>query len=95
MTETRMIQVVYGFLPERISRRQSERFILAHNASQDKPLPIPQPPVSRFWCRRAPDGNAPENAWMIGWTCPAVVRDKSPLECIAPDIARLAEAVAL
>lgn len=77
MTEVRTVQVLYGYLEEKISRKQTERFILAHNQTKEHPLPIPTPPIARFWCRRAPDGLLNDEGqpvkWMIGWTSPIVV----------------------
>ena len=74
----RQVQVVYGYMGERISRKQAERFIMAHNASPEgRNLPIPTPPISRFWCRAAPQGS-PE-PWIIGWSGPVAV--------MTPDVA--------
>jgi hypothetical protein len=73
MSTIRTIEVPYGHLPERISRKQAERFIHAHNAKNDM-LPIPRSPIARFWCRKAPVGAPGE--WVIGWTGPVVVREE-------------------
>jgi hypothetical protein len=71
----RTIQTVYGFFPERISRKQAQRFILAHAAVRG--IEIPKPPITRFWCRKSPDINPPEAKWMVGWTGPVVVREEA------------------
>lgn len=65
----RLVQVAYGYLPDRISRKQAERFVSAHAAAAG--VILPSPPVAKYWCRRAPDGAPAE--WVIGFTAPVAV----------------------
>ena len=65
-----MVSVIYGFLPSKISRKQSQRFIALHAAQNG--LSVPQEPIARYWCHPAPpDSPAP---WASGWTAPVVPR---------------------
>ncbi len=70
-SKVRMVSVIYGFLPSKISRKQSQRFIELHAAKRG--LMVPQPPIARFWCHPAPAGSPAD--WAIGWTAPIVPRE--------------------
>jgi hypothetical protein len=85
----RTLQVVYGYLPERISRKAAERFILAHAAERGLADQIPRPPIARFWCREAPEANPDAARYMIGWTAPTVVMSAKEREVKALNDSRL------
>jgi hypothetical protein len=85
----RTLQVVYGFLPHKISRRDAEKFILAHAAENGLSDRIPRPPIARFWCRESPAGNPDAARYMIGWTAPTVVMSEKEREVKALNDSRL------